>query len=80
MGYIIVKAAGCLGNYPGLGKTWSSAMLGADLVKLRNIYKDMLDKVDLTQGAIEFVRGSDHSQRSFGNFFYNQLFINVDSH
>ena len=55
-------------------------MLGADLVKLRNIYKDMLDKVDLTQGAIEFVRGSDHSQRIFGNFFYNQLFINVDSH
>ena len=55
-------------------------MLGADLVKLRNIYKDMLDKVDLTQAAIEFVRGSDHSQRIFGNFFYNQLFINVDSH
>ena len=33
-----------------------------------NIYKDMLDKMDLTQAALEFVRGNEHRQKGFGNF------------
>ena len=34
-----------------------------------NIYKDMLDKMDLTQPAIEFVRGDEYRQRVFGIIF-----------
>ena len=33
-----------------------------------NIYKDVLDKVNLTETAIEFVRESEHRLNIFGKF------------
>ena len=35
---------------------------------LLNIYKELLDNIDLTQSATEFVRNSEHRQHIFGNF------------
>ena len=37
-------------------------------VMLLNIYKEKLDALDLKAVANEFVRGSEHQLRFFGNF------------
>ena len=47
-----------------------------------NIYKDMLDKMNLTQAAIEFVRANEHRQRVFGyssmlTVIISQFFISI---
>ena len=36
---------------------------------LLNIYKELLDKIDLTQAASEFVKNSDHREHIFGHFY-----------